>query len=178
MVLNWLLTIIAATQAIFQKANFWKMCKNCVHCKINDNLLLDSGLCLKPHQWVTPSTQEKEFWFYLHLLWSYSSNKVMHVNFVAIHSVASFDATQKMWWFLTSWCQELSNGILHEWFCSDNFQSLLYLKPFLFSFKVSIFYHVAFLIQIPDYDELLKYKDELEDAQKGIELRDTRINGL
>ena len=52
------------------------------------------------------------------------------------------------------------------------------IKAFLFSFKVSIFYHVAFLNQIPDYDELLKYKEELEDAQKGIELRDIRISGL
>ena len=112
----------------FSKGKFLKMCKNCVHCKINDNLLLDSGLRLKPHQWVTPNTQEKEFWFYLHLLWSYSSNKVKHVNFIVIHNVASFDATQKMWWFQTSWCQELANGILHEWFGSNNFQSLLYLK--------------------------------------------------
>ena len=40
---------------------FGKMCKNCAHCKINDNLLLDSGLCLKPHQWLIISTQEKKF---------------------------------------------------------------------------------------------------------------------
>ena len=33
--------------------------------------------------------------------------------------------------FLTSWCQELSDGILHEWLRSDNFQSLLYLKSIL-----------------------------------------------
>ena len=74
---------------------FLKMCKNCTHCKISDNLLLDSGMCLKPHQRVTPCTKEKEFWFYLHLLWSYSSNKVKRVNFVVIHSVAPVDTMQK-----------------------------------------------------------------------------------
>ena len=51
------------------------MCKNCTHCKINDNFHHYSGLCLKPHQRVTPSTQEKEFLFYLYLLWSYSSTR-------------------------------------------------------------------------------------------------------
>ena len=62
-VLNWLLTIIAAPLPIFQYANFWKMCENCAHRKINDKLLLDSGLCLKIHQWVIPSNQEKEIFF-------------------------------------------------------------------------------------------------------------------
>ena len=48
--LNWLLIIIAATQAIFQQANFSKMYKNCAYCKISDNHRSDYGLCLKPHQ--------------------------------------------------------------------------------------------------------------------------------
>ena len=26
------------------------MCKNSAHCKINDDLLLNSGLCVKPYQ--------------------------------------------------------------------------------------------------------------------------------
>ena len=44
----------------------------------------------------------------------FSSSKVKRVNFIVIHSVASFDTTQKILWFLTSWCQELSAGLLHE----------------------------------------------------------------
>ena len=79
--------IIAATQAFFLK-----MCKSCVYCIINVNLLLDNVLCHKPHQWVTPSTHEKEFWFYLNLLWSYSSNKMKHVNFMVVHCVKWRDA--------------------------------------------------------------------------------------
>ena len=81
--LNRLLIIIAVTQAICQWENFRKMCKKCVHCKINDNILFDSGLCLKPHKWLTTSTQEKEFWFY-------SSNKVNLVNLIVIHSAVPF----------------------------------------------------------------------------------------
>ena len=133
-VFNWLPTIIAATQAFFQLANFWKMSKICAHCKINHNLLLDVELCLKPYRWVTPSTQEKKFWFYLYLLWNYSSNKVKRVN----SSIASLAATQTMWYFLTSWCQELSDGILHARFCSDNFQSPLYLKQDINKLKEGI----------------------------------------
>ena len=98
------------------------MCKNCAHCKINDNLLLDSGLCLKPHQVL----KGKNFDF----IFIRSENTAearwsKHVSFIVIHIVTLFDTKQKMWWFLTSWCQELSNGILHEWFRSDNFQSLV-----------------------------------------------------
>ena len=99
-VLNWLLTIIAATQAIFGETNFWKMCKNCVHCKIYDNLLPDSGLRLKPHQWVTPSTQENKFWFYLYLLWSYRSSKVKRVNFLRSISLRHLTLRKKCDGFL------------------------------------------------------------------------------
>ena len=37
---------------------------------------------------------KKEFWFYLYLPWSCSSNKVKDVNFIVINSVASFDTMQ------------------------------------------------------------------------------------
>ena len=99
---------------------------------------LTVDLCLKPYRWVTPKTQEKEFRFYLYLLWSYSSNKVKRVNSIVTCRVAPFDAMQKIWWFLTSWCQELSDCILHEWFRSDNFQLLLYLKTisYVYNFHV------------------------------------------
>ena len=111
-VLNWLLTIIAAPLPIFQYANFWKMCENCAHRKINDKLLLDSGLCLKIHQWVIPSNQEKEIFFYL--LWRYSSNKVQQVNFYVVLGVVLFDVTQNLRRFQTflAWCKELSNDTL------------------------------------------------------------------
>ena len=39
---------------------------------------------LQSHQWVTPSTHKKEFWSYLHLFRSYSSNKVKSVNYILI----------------------------------------------------------------------------------------------
>ena len=84
--------------------------------------------CLKSQEWVTPSTRMKEFCFFLRLFLSYSSNNVKGVSFIVIHSVASFDATQKMWLFLAPWCRELSNDIKHEWFCSDHFLTLLYVK--------------------------------------------------
>ena len=54
--------------------------------------------------------------------------KLKRVKFILLHSIASYDATQKMRWFLASWCRELSDGIHYEWFCSNNFQTLLYLK--------------------------------------------------
>ena len=42
------------------------MSKNCAHSNNDENFLLGSWLCLKSQEWVTPSTQKKEFRFYLH----------------------------------------------------------------------------------------------------------------
>ena len=80
---------------IFGETNFWKMCKNCVHCKIYDNLIPDSGLRLKPQQWVTPSTQENKFWIFLYLLWRYRSSKVKRVNFLQFISLRHLTLCKK-----------------------------------------------------------------------------------
>ena len=56
-------SIVAATQVVFKYTRFWKVCQIAHTATLMINLPLDSGLCHKPHQWVTPSTEEKEFWF-------------------------------------------------------------------------------------------------------------------
>ena len=95
---------------------------------MNESLIFHSFLCVKSHLWVIQSTHKKEFWFYLSLIKSYSSNKTKSVKIIVINSVASFDATQKIRSFLACWHQELFNGIWYHWFLNDNFQSLLYLN--------------------------------------------------
>ena len=50
-------------------------------------LFLRFELFYKPHQLVTPSTQNEEFRFYLHLFRSCRLSKVKGVNFIVIHDV-------------------------------------------------------------------------------------------
>ena len=63
--------------------------------KLNENLIFHSWMCVKSHLWVIPSTQKKEFWFYVSLIRSYSSNKMKSVKPIVIRSVASFGEAQK-----------------------------------------------------------------------------------
>ena len=68
------------------------MRKNCVHCNIDENFIFDSWLSLKSQESETPSTQKKEFCFYLHLFTSYDSNKVKSVNCIVVLTADSFPA--------------------------------------------------------------------------------------
>ena len=36
---------------------------------------------------------------------------VNDVNLIMIHSATLINVTQKVYWFLASWCREFSNGI-------------------------------------------------------------------
>ena len=72
--------------------NFWKMCKYCVHCKIDEILLFHCWLCLKSHQWVT----EQRIFILSSFLRNYSSNKLKSACIlIVIHCIVSFDVTQK-----------------------------------------------------------------------------------
>ena len=79
--------------------------------KLIITFFLTIDFCFKSHWWLTPSTQKKDFWFYHHFFRCYSSNKVKSVNLIVSHSVVSFDATQKLRWYLASWCRQLSDGM-------------------------------------------------------------------
>ena len=106
----------------FSIGKFLKNVQNCAHRKINDNLLVDSGLCLELHQWVTQSTREKEFWFFSSFALKLQLKQGEAGQFYSDPWRQVIWRNTTMWWFLTSWCQELSDGILHEWFHGDNLQ--------------------------------------------------------
>ena len=104
------LTIFATTQTAFTLTNFWKK-KMQKLCSLQN--------------WWNPSMSDtkKEIWFNPHLLRSYSSNKVKSLNFIVIHSVAS-----KCNDFRFPCAERFQTVYIMSDFCSDNFQSLLYLK--------------------------------------------------
>ena len=99
-------------------ANYWKMSKNGVSLKtslqIRCCIPILNWLYTKPDSQVMTWWQKKEPWFYIYWLRSNNSNKVKNGYHIVIYSVASLDATKKMWWFLACddfWCWELSNDI-------------------------------------------------------------------
>ena len=101
------LTINATTEAIFNlNRQFFFKCANNMHIeKLMQNFILTVD-CVSNH---------------IKLCYQVPRRK----NFDFIFTCSEVKA-QKIGWFLASWCQELSNGIQHEWFCRDNFRTLLY----------------------------------------------------
>ena len=92
-------------------ANYWKRSKKgfpsknlCKYSTLLHNYTQMVGLQIR-------FSQKKKFSFYLHRLRSYRPKKVKIADYMMTYSVVSVDATQKMWWFLASWCWELFNDI-------------------------------------------------------------------
>ena len=79
-----------------------------------------------PNQIQIPYSQKKEYWFYLHRLLSYCPNKAMNASYLITYCVLSFDTKNVMiFGFLML---RASQRYINEWFPSNSFESLLYLK--------------------------------------------------
>ena len=98
----------------FQKAQFWEISKQQIIEKYATMGYIPNTFAIHRYMprlnWlhlifdsqVITCSKKKESWFYFHWFRSYSSNKVKNAYYITIYDVTSFNAMQKMWWFLAS----------------------------------------------------------------------------